>query len=88
MAPPLIREVKARLKNGLPAILDAPPGTSCPVIATLRETDFVVLVTEPTPFGLHDLNLAADMVRELGIPFGVVVNRVGLVMNRVHNLLQ
>jgi MinD superfamily P-loop ATPase len=57
------------LKNGLPAILDAPPGTSCPVIATLRETDFVVLVTEPTPFGLHDLKLAVDMVRELGNPF-------------------
>jgi MinD superfamily P-loop ATPase len=85
MAPPLIREVKARLQNRLPAILDAPPGTSCPVIATLRETDFVVLVTEPTPFGLHDLNLAVDMVRELGISFGVVINRVGIGDNRVHN---
>ena len=84
MAPPLIREVKARLQKGLPAVLDAPPGTSCPVIATLRETDFVVLVTEPTPFGLHDLKLAADMVRELGIPFGVVVNRVGVGDERVH----
>jgi len=84
MAPPLIREVKARLQNGLPAILDAPPGTSCPVIATLRGADFVVLVTEPTPFGLHDLKLAADMVRELGIPFGVVVNRVGIGDDRVH----
>jgi MinD superfamily P-loop ATPase len=84
MAPPLIREVKARLQKGMPAILDAPPGTSCPVIATLRETDFVVLVTEPTPFGLHDLKLAADMVRELGIPFGVVVNRVGVGDERVH----
>jgi MinD superfamily P-loop ATPase len=84
MAPPLIREVKARLQNGLPAILDAPPGTSCPVIATLRGADFVVLVTEPTPFGLHDLKLAVDMVRELGIPFGVVVNRVGIGDDRVH----
>lgn len=84
MAPPLIRAVKAHLQNGLPAILDAPPGTSCPVIATLRETDFVVLVTEPTPFGLHDLKLAVDMVRELGIPFGVVVNRVGVGDDRVH----
>jgi MinD superfamily P-loop ATPase len=84
MAPPLIRAVKARLKNGLPAILDAPPGTSCPVIATLRETDFVMLVTEPTPFGLHDLMLAVDMVRELGIPFAVVVNRVGVGDDRVH----
>jgi MinD superfamily P-loop ATPase len=85
MAPPLIRAVKARLQNGLPAILDAPPGTSCPVIATLRETDFVVLVTEPTPFGLHDLKLAVDMVRELGISCGVVINRMGIGDNRVHN---
>jgi MinD superfamily P-loop ATPase len=84
MAPPLIRAVKARLQNGLRAILDAPPGTSCPVIATLRGADFVVLVTEPTPFGLHDLKLAVDMVQELGMPFGVVVNRVGIGDDRVH----
>jgi MinD superfamily P-loop ATPase len=84
MAPPLIREVKARLQNGLPAILDAPPGTSCPVIVTIRGADFVMLVTEPTPFGLHDLTLAVDMVRELGIPFGVVVNRMGVGDDRVH----
>lgn len=84
MAPPLIRAVKAHLQNGLPAILDAPPGTSCPVIATLRGADYVVLVTEPTPFGLHDLKLAVDMVRELGSPFGVVVNRVGIGDDRVH----
>ncbi|MBN1504696.1 MAG: ATP-binding protein [Candidatus Eisenbacteria bacterium] len=84
MAPPLIRAVKARLRNGTPAILDAPPGTSCPVITTVRGADFVVLVTEPTPFGLHDLRLAVDMVRELRIPFGVVVNRVGIGDDRVH----
>lgn len=84
MAPPLIRAVKARLQEGIPAILDAPPGTSCPVIATLRDTDFVVLVTEPTPFGLHDLKLAVDMMQEIGIPFGVVVNRFGVGDNRVH----
>jgi MinD superfamily P-loop ATPase len=84
MSPPLIRAVKARLRQGAPAILDAPPGTSCPVITTLRGADFVVLVTEPTPFGLHDLKLAVDMVRELRIPFGVVVNRVGIGDDRVH----
>jgi MinD superfamily P-loop ATPase len=84
MSPPLIRAVKARLPKGVPAILDAPPGTSCPVIATLRGADFVLLVTEPTPFGLHDLKLAVDMVRELRIPFGVVVNRVGIGDDRVH----
>jgi len=84
MAPPLIRAVKARLRPGMPAIVDAPPGTSCPVIATLRGVDAVALVTEPTPFGLHDLALAVDMVQELGIPFGVVVNRVGIGDDRVH----
>ena len=84
MAPPLIRSVKARLRNGAFAILDAPPGTSCPVITTLRDTDFVALVTEPTPFGLHDLRLAVEMIRELGISFGVVVNRMGIGDERVH----
>lgn len=85
LAPPLVRAVKARLRPGAPAILDAPPGTSCPVIATLRGADFVLLVTEPTPFGLHDLRLAVGMVKTLGIPFGVVVNRVGAGDGRVHD---
>ena len=84
MAPPLIRAVKARLDDGLPAILDAPPGTSCPVIATLQGADFVILVTEPTPFGLHDLGLAVDTVRQLELPIGVVVNRLGIGDDRVH----
>jgi MinD superfamily P-loop ATPase len=84
MAPPLIRAVKARLQKDSPAILDAPPGTSCPVIAAIRGADFVLLVTEPTPFGLNDLKLAVDMVRELRIPFGVVVNRAGIGDDRVH----
>ncbi len=83
MAPPLIRAVKSRLQNGLPAILDAPPGTSCPVVATVRNTDFVLLVTEPTSFGLHDLELAVAMVQELRVPFGVVINRVGVGDDRV-----
>jgi MinD superfamily P-loop ATPase len=77
MAPPLIRAVKAHIPKEGNAILDAPPGTSCPVIATLRETDYVVLVTEPTPFGLHDLTLAVAVARELNRPFGVVINRAG-----------
>ncbi len=84
LTPPLIRGVKARLPAGLPAILDAPPGTSCPVIATLQGADYVVLVTEPTPFGLHDLKLAVEMVRNLRIPAGVVLNRAGIGDDRVH----
>lgn len=74
LAPPLIRAVKEAAHGDL-VILDAPPGTSCPVIATLRNVDFVVLVTEPTPFGLNDLKLAVDVVRKMKIPFGIVVNR-------------
>ena len=85
MAPPLIRAVKAHRKHDTPVILDAPPGTSCPVIATIRDADYVVLITEPTPFGLNDLKLAVDMVRELSVPFGVVVNRVGAGDDRVHS---
>ncbi len=84
MAPPLIRAVKDSLHNDQVAILDAPPGTSCPVIATLREVDYALLVTEPTPFGLHDLKLAVEMVRALGIPFGVVINRMGSGDDRIH----
>lgn len=75
MAPPLIRAVKARRDPDAVALFDSPPGTSCPVVATVRGADFVVLVTEPTPFGLHDLALAVATLRPLGRPLGVVVNR-------------
>ncbi len=85
LSPPVIRAVKARIWEGAQVILDAPPGTSCPAVATLRGADFVLLVTEPTPFGLHDLKLAVDMVRELGMPSGVVVNRMGIGDGRVHS---
>ncbi len=84
LVPPLIRAVKAKLNRGSFAILDAPPGASCPVIAAIRGTDFVLLVTEPTPFGLYDLKFAVDAVRELKIPFGVVINRIGIGDDRVH----
>lgn len=84
MAPPLIRALKSRISRHRMTILDAPPGTSCPVITTLRGADFAILVTEPTPFGLHDLQLAIDVIREIAVPFGVVVNRVGIGDDRVH----
>ncbi len=84
MAPPLIRAVKKRCRTDMPVILDAPPGTSCPVIATLQGVEFVLLVTEPTPFGLYDLRLTVDVTRALDIPVGVVVNRVGIGDERVH----
>ncbi|MCD6319725.1 MAG: ATP-binding protein [Candidatus Desulfofervidaceae bacterium] len=77
-AVPLIERVKKEIKPEKTAIVDAPPGTSCPVIATLKGADFVVLVTEPTPFGLHDLKLAVGVTRILNLPMGVVVNRADL----------
>ncbi len=82
MATPIIKKLK---QQGLTedaeslAILDAPPGNSCPVVESMRGTDFVLLVTEPTPFGLHDLRAAVQVARgELGLPVGVVINRVGI----------
>ncbi|HLV31318.1 MAG TPA: ATP-binding protein [Chitinispirillaceae bacterium] len=75
MSPPLIRSVLGKMDNNFVNIIDAPPGTSCPVIASVKNTDFIVLITEPTPFGLNDLNLAIEMTREIGIPCGVLINR-------------
>jgi MinD superfamily P-loop ATPase len=75
MSPPLIRAVLTHAMADAINIIDAPPGTSCPVIASIRNADFVVLVTEPTPFGLNDLGLAMDVIHELGVPHGVVINR-------------
>jgi MinD superfamily P-loop ATPase len=77
MAPPVIRAVLAAAPADRTLVLDAPPGTSCPVITSIKTADVVLLVTEPTPFGLNDLELAVDMVRALGLPFGVAVNRAG-----------
>ncbi len=78
MSPPLIRAVRSRTRQEVPVILDAPPGTSCPMIAAVRGVDYCILVTEPTPFGISDLKLAVEVVRSLGIPHGVVVNRSDL----------
>jgi MinD superfamily P-loop ATPase len=76
MAPPVIRRVKEN--GGGIVIRDAPPGTSCPVVEAVKGSDFVILVTEPTPFGLNDLALALKTARALGMPCGVVLNRAGL----------
>ncbi len=74
---PVIQAVKDAAGDEDVTLIDAPPGTSCPVIEAVRGADFVVLVTEPTPFGLHDLKLAVEMTRALDLPLGVVVNRAG-----------
>ena len=75
--------VRDNYHENLPVIFDAPPGTSCPVIEATKHVDFVILVTEPTPFGVHDLKLAVETMRELKKPFGVVVNRFGIGNNEV-----
>jgi MinD superfamily P-loop ATPase len=83
MSPPLIRAVRDRTWTDGLTLIDAPPGTSCPVIAAMKDTDFVLLVTEPTPFGLHDLKLAVEAVKLLRIPMGLVVNRADMGDDRV-----
>lgn len=84
-ATPVIQAVKKRIPRDGLAILDAPPGTSCPVIETVRGCDHVVLVTEPTPFGLSDLRLAVETVRKLDLPLSVVINRSDAGDARVRN---
>ena len=80
---PIIRELKSQAMEEGTTIFDSPPGTACPAVETMRDVDFCILVTEPTPFGLHDLTLTVDVVREIGVPFGVVVNRDGIGDDRV-----
>jgi MinD superfamily P-loop ATPase len=75
---PVIKALKGKLQHHKNIIIDAPPGTSCPVIESISESDYCLLVTEPTPFGLHDLKLAIEVVRHLQIPFGVIINRDGI----------
>lgn len=77
-SPGLIKKVKQNATNNGIVIIDAPPGTSCPVIEAVKSADLVLLVTEPTPFGLNDLKLAVEMVRELKLSFSVVINRSDL----------
>jgi MinD superfamily P-loop ATPase len=78
MASPVIRKAKEKIQKNKIAILDAPPGTACPVIETVKGSDFCMLVTEPTPFGLNDLELAVGMLEKLGIPKGVVINKADI----------
>ncbi len=78
MAPPLVRAVRRHVDRAKTVIIDAPPGTSCPVITSIKDTDYCILVTEPTPFGLYDLILAVEVLKKLKIPFGVIINRAGL----------
>ena len=75
---PVIKALKKKVDKKRTVIIDVPPGTSCPVIESIGGSDYCILVTEPTPFGLHDLKLAIEVVRHLNIPFGVIINRDGI----------
>lgn len=86
--PALIREVKKHIRNNSQTIIDVPPGTSCPVVGAVKDTDFVLLVTEPTPFGLNDLKLAVSLIRELNLPFALVINRYGIGNEEVEDYCQ
>ena len=84
MAVPLIRAVKDRVKTDKDVVIDAPPGTACSLVASVHKTDYCILVTEPTPFGLHDLKITVQVLKDLGVPMGVVVNRAGLGDKKVY----
>jgi MinD superfamily P-loop ATPase len=84
LAVPVIKAVKKQIKEAETVILDSPPGTSCPFVETVSGSDFCLLVTEPTPFGLYDLKIAVDVLRKIGIPFGVAVNRAGIGDKKVY----
>lgn len=85
MTIPVIKALKKKVDKNKDVILDSPPGTSCPVIEAISGSDYCLLVTEPTPFGLHDLKLAVEVVRHLKIPFGVIINRDGIGNERVES---
>lgn len=85
----LIKAVKKSVNHSQNTLLfDAPPGTSCPVVETVSDADYIVLVSEPTPFGLYDLKLTVELIKELGIPFGVIINKAGLGDDKVYRYLE
>ena len=84
MAVPLIKAVKKQTKNNKNVVIDAPPGTACSLVASVYKTDYCILVTEPTPFGLHDLKITVQVLKDLQVPMGVVINRAGLGDRKVY----
>jgi MinD superfamily P-loop ATPase len=85
MAPPVIRKVKEKIDPANIVLLDVPPGTSCPVVESIEGSDYCLLVTEPTPFGLNDLALAVEVARLLQLPCGVILNRAGSGNERIED---
>jgi MinD superfamily P-loop ATPase len=84
----MIKETKKSVQDAELMLVDAPPGTSCPVVESVADTDYVVLVTEPTPFGLHDLKLMVDLLADIDKPYGVIINKAGLGNNETHRYIE
>lgn len=80
---PVLKALKKKIDKDKDIIIDAPPGTACPFVETVETSDYCILVTEPTPFGLNDLKIAVETVRLLNVPFGVIINRDGVGDNKV-----
>ena len=85
---PVIKALKKKVDKKRTVFIDVPPGTSCPVIESISGSDYCILVTEPTPFGLLDLKLAVEVVKHLYIPFGVIINRDGIGDKKVETYCQ
>ncbi len=85
MPVPIIKAVKQQISKNKNVIIDSPPGTSCSFVETVRGSDFCLLVTEPTPFGLHDLQIAVEVLRKINVSLGVVVNRAGVGDRKVYD---
>lgn len=85
---PIISELKGRMKEDIPVVIDCSPGASCTVVQSIEDCDYCILVTEPTPFGLHDLRIAVQLVRKMGIPFGIVLNKASDSSKLIHDFCQ
>jgi MinD superfamily P-loop ATPase len=87
-APPIIGQLKEHIREDDITLLDSPPGSSCPFVKTVSNCDYVVLVTEPTPFGLHDLKMVMDVLEDISIPYGVIINKYGIGDDAVERYLE
>ncbi len=85
---PIILELKKQIKNEMTTIIDCSPGASCTVVQSIDGCDYCILVTEPTPFGLHDLNIASQLVRKMGLPFGIVLNKASENNRLIHDFCE
>ena len=88
MSIPVIKAVKKQIKSKKTAIIDSPPGASCPVVESVHGSDYCLLVSEPTPFGLHDLEIMVQVLEKLKIPFGVIINRAGIGDKRIYDFCE